>query len=71
MVKKAIHETMLSYCLKRRKNTKSENPKVVRTKNGRIISLLKYEVCDSKKSKFIKEQEASGLLSSPGKHTGV
>ena len=71
MVKKAIHETMLSYCLKRRKNTKSENPKVVRTKNGRIISLLKYEVCDSKKSKFIKEQEASGLLSSSGKHTGV
>ena len=71
MVKKAIHETMLSYCLKRRKNTKSENPKVVRTKNGRIISLLRYEVCDSKKSKFIKEQEASGLLSSSGKHTGV
>ena len=71
MVKKAIHETMLSYCLKRRKNTKSENPKVVRIKNGRIISLLKYEVCDSKKSKFIKEQEASGLLSSSGKHTGV
>ena len=62
---------MLSYCLKRRKNTKSENPKVVRTKNGRIISLLRYEVCDSKKSKFIKEQEASGLLSSSGKHTGV
>ena len=28
--------------------------------------LLKCEVCDSKKSKFIKEQEASGLLSSLG-----
>ena len=40
---------MLSYCLKCRKNTKSKNPKVVRTK-----------------SKFIKEQEASGLLSSLG-----
>ena len=26
--------------------------------------LLKCEVCDSKKSKFIKDQEASGLLSS-------
>ena len=24
--------------------------------------LLKYAVCDSKKSQFIKEQEASGLL---------
>ena len=28
--------------------------------------LLKCEVCDSKKSKFIKEQKASGLLSSLG-----
>ena len=28
--------------------------------------LSKCEVCDSKKSKFIEEQEASGLLSSLG-----
>ena len=28
--------------------------------------LYKCAVCDSKKSKFIKEQEASGLLSSLG-----
>ena len=28
--------------------------------------LSKYAVCDSKKSKFIKQQEASGLLSSLG-----
>ena len=39
---------------------------MVRTKNGRIMLLSKYEACDSKKSKFIKEQEASGLLSSLG-----
>ena len=57
---------MLSYCLKCRKNTESKNPKVVRTKNVRIMLLSKYEVCDSKKAKFIKEQEASGLLSSLG-----
>ena len=44
----------------------NKNPKIVRTKNGRIILLSKYEVCDSRKSKFIKEQEASGLLSSLG-----
>ena len=56
---------MLSYyCLKCRKNTESKNPKVARTKNGRIILLLKCVVCDSEKSKFIKEQEPSGLLSS-------
>ena len=54
---------MLSYCLKCRKNTESKNPKVVRTKNGRIMLLSKCAVCNSKKSKFIKEQ-ARGLLSS-------
>ena len=56
---------MLSYCLKCRKNAE-KNPKVVRTKNEGIMLLLKCEVCDSKKLKFIKEQEASGLLSSLG-----
>ena len=53
---------MLSYCLKCRKNTESKNAKVVRTKTGRIMLLSKCEVCDSKKLKFIKEPEASGLL---------
>ena len=28
--------------------------------------MSKYAVCDSKKSKFIKEQEASGLISTLG-----
>ena len=55
---------MLSYCLKCRKNTESKNPKVIRRRNGRIMFLSKCEVYDSKISKFIKEQEASGLLSS-------
>ena len=49
---------MLSYCLKCRKNTESKNPKVARTKNEIIIIVM----CDSKKSKFIKKQDASGLL---------
>ena len=53
---------MLSHCLKCRKNTESKNPKVARTKNRRIMLLSKCEVCDSKKPRFIKEQEASGLL---------
>ena len=57
---------MLSYCLKCRINTESNNPEVVKTKNGRIMLLSKCAVCDIKKSKFIKEQEASGLLSSLG-----
>ena len=57
---------MLSYCLKCRKNTESKNPKVVRTKNERIMLFSKCSVSDSKKSKLIKEQEAGGLLSSFG-----
>ena len=54
---------MLSYCLKCRKNRESKNPKVARTKNGRIMLLSKFAVCNSKKSKFLKEQEAKVVLS--------
>ena len=38
---------MLSYCLKSIKNSETKNPKVARTKNGRIILLSNCEVCDS------------------------
>ena len=52
--------------MKCRKNIESKNPKVGSAKNGRIMPLSKCAVCDSKKSKFIIEQEASRLLSSLG-----
>ena len=55
---------MLSYFLKCRKNTESKNTKFVKTKTGRIMFLSKFAVCDSKKAKSIKDQEASGLFSS-------
>ena len=48
------------------KNTESKNPKFVKAKKGRIMHLSKCEVGDSKKSKFINERDASGLLSSSG-----
>ena len=54
---------MLFYCLKCRKNTESKNPKVVRTENERTILLSKCAMCNSKKSKFLNEQEAKWLLS--------
>ena len=57
---------MPSYCLKCRKNTESKNPKVAWAKNGRIMLLSRCAICNNKKSNFIKEQEASGLLSSLG-----
>ena len=60
---------MLSYCFKCRRNTKSINPKVSKTTNGKAIILSKCAICGSKKSKFIKEQEAKGLLSNLGLRT--
>ena len=63
---------MLSYySLKCRKNTESKNSKVAKTKNGRIMLLSKCAVCDSKNSKFIKEQKTSGLLNSLGIKTSL
>ena len=58
---------MESYCLKCRKNTENINPRVSKTVNGRILS--KCAICDSKKSRFIKNQEAKGLLSNLGIRT--
>ena len=51
------------------KNKESKNPKVVKAKNGRAMLLSKCAVCNNKKSRFMKEQEASGLLSSLGIQT--
>ena len=47
-----------------KKNTESKNPKAVRTKNGKVMLLLKCAVSDSEKSKLIKQQETKALLSS-------
>ena len=57
---------MESYCLKYKKYTKSMNPQVSSTSNGKLMILSKCAICGSKKSKFIKKQEASGLLSKLG-----
>ena len=60
---------MLSYCLKCKKNTESINPKVLETTNGKTMILSKCAICSSKKSKFLKEQQAKGLLSNLGIRT--
>ena len=46
------------------KNTESVNPRVSATSNGRTMILSKCAICGSKKSKFIKNQEAKALLGS-------
>ena len=57
---------MESYCLKCNKYTKKINPQVSSKSNGKLMILSKCVICGSKKSKFIKKQEASGLLSKLG-----
>ena len=60
---------MLSYCLKCKKKAESINPKISKTTNGKAMILSTCAICDSKKSKFIKEEEAKGLLSNLGLRT--
>ena len=55
--------------LKVQKNTESTDPKISATSNGRAMILSKCAKCGSKKSKFIKKQEAKGLLSNLGIRT--
>ena len=57
---------MESYCLKCKKYTENIDPKVWSASNGRVMILSKCAICISKKSRFIKHQEAKGLLSKLG-----
>ena len=54
---------MKTYCMKCRKVTENIDPKIVRTKNNRLVMQSKCSVCGIKKSRFVKEQEGKGLLS--------
>ena len=60
------YNTKSSYCLKCRANTKSKNPKVSKTNNEKMILLSVCLLCNSKQPRFIREQEASGILSELG-----
>ena len=62
---------MNTYCVKWRKDTENIDPKIVRTKNNRLVVQSKCSVCGIKKSRFIKEQEAKGLLSNLGIKTPI
>ena len=57
---------MKSYCLKCRKDTENIDPEVLRSSNGRVMILSKCAIYGSKKSRFIKNQEAKALLSKLG-----
>ena len=57
---------MKTYCVKHRKDTGNIEPKMVRTKNNRLVMQSKCTVCGIKKPRFVKEQEAKALLSNLG-----
>ena len=54
---------MESYCLRCRKYAENINLQVSSTSNGKIMTLSRCAVCNTKRCKLIKKQEAKGLLS--------
>ena len=54
---------MKAYCMKFRQDTENIDPKMFRTKNNRLIMQAKCSFCGIKESRFVKKQEANGLLS--------
>ena len=53
---------MKTCCVKCKRDTENIDPKMFKTKNNRLIMQSKCPVCWNKKSWFVKEQEAKGLL---------
>ena len=62
---------MKTHCVKCRRDTENIDPKMVRTKNNRLIMQSKCPVCVIKKSRFVKEQKAKDLLSNLGSKTSL
>ena len=57
---------METYCLKCKKTPKNLDSKIFKTKNNRLIMQSKCSDCGNKKSRFVKEHEAKGILSELG-----
>ena len=47
---------MKTYCVKCRKDTENIDPKIVRTKNNRLVMQSKCSVCKIKKSRFVSKR---------------
>ena len=46
---------MNAYCLKCKKETSNIDPKMVQTKNNRLLMQSKCSVCGTKKPRFVKD----------------
>ena len=60
---------MKTYCVKCRRNTENIDPKIFRTENNRLLLQSTCSDCKNKKSLFVKEQDAKGLLTYLGINT--
>ena len=58
-----------TYCVKCKKDTDNIDPKIFRTKSNRLLMQSKSIFFKNKNSRFVKEQEAKGLLSNLGINT--
>ena len=56
---------------KLQKNTKNVDSKILKTKNDKTMLSSKCAICGSRKSRFMKEQEAKRLLTSLGIKTSL
>ena len=57
---------MNTCCLKCKKNTGNTDSKMFKTKSNRLFMQSKCSVCGTKKSRFVRKQDAEGLLSNLG-----
>ena len=55
-----------TYFLVCKKYTENTNPNIVRNRQNRLMIQPNCAICGSKKSRFIKEQKALGILSNLG-----
>ena len=62
---------MKTSCLKCKNDTSNIVPKMFKTKNNRLLMQSKCCVCGTKMSRFLKEQDAKGLLSNLGIKTAL
>ena len=60
---------MMKYCVKCKENTKNIDSKMLETKSSRLMLSSKCAICGIKKSRFLKDQQAKGLLSNLGLKT--
>ena len=57
---------MNTFCLKYKRDTSNIDPKMVKIKNNRLLMQSKCSACKTKKTRFVKKQDAKGLLSNLG-----